>query len=209
MTISLKPPWLRWVQQLQATAQTGLTFAGNPWDRERYEGLLGLAAEMAAEHTNASIPQVRALFETERGYATPKVEVRGAVFRGAKILLVRELTDGLWSLPGGWADVGDTPAEAIEREIREETGLAARVRKVIGVFDRDRQGHPPSAYSVYKLLFACELLGGELTTSYETPEVAFFAEDELPPLSTPRVTAAQIGLCFAHLREPDAPTAFD
>jgi len=149
------------------------------------------------------------LFATESGYATPKVDVRGVVFRDDAILLVQERRDGQWTLPGGWADVNDSPAEATEREIWEESGYRARAVKLLACWDRNKHGHPPYGYHIYKLFFQCELLGGEPTESTETADVGWFREDEIPPLSLPRVTPAQIARFFEHYRHPEWPTDFD
>jgi ADP-ribose pyrophosphatase YjhB (NUDIX family) len=152
---------------------------------------------------------VLGLWALEEGYATPKVDVRAAVFRGGEILLVRERSDGRWALPGGWADVGDTPAQCVEREVLEEAGLTVRATHLAAVHDGRRNGHPPRPFHIYKLVFLCDLVGGVVTTSIETDEVAFFPEDDLPPLSHGRVNEGQIALCFQHMRDPTIPTEFD
>jgi ADP-ribose pyrophosphatase YjhB (NUDIX family) len=205
------PPWLTWARTLQALSQTGLHFTDNPYDRERYAQIGGIAAEILAQHTTMPIEDVLAMHAREHGYATPKVDVRGAAFRDGKILLVRELLDhGRWTLPGGWADVNETPAQAVVREIREEAGFEARVNKVIAVYDRDAQGHqPPMPYHVYKLFFLCSVTGGAARDSHETSGAALFAEDELPELSASRLTVAEVRRCFAHYRQPALPTEFD
>jgi ADP-ribose pyrophosphatase YjhB (NUDIX family) len=205
------PQWLRWAKQLQAIAQNGLTYAENHYDRERYLQLRHVAAEMFAAGADAEVARVLARLEVEEGYATPKVDVRGAVFRNGKILLVRELADqGRWTLPGGWADPNDSPSAAVEREIYEEAGLEARAVKLIGVYDRSRHPHdPPYPQHVYKLFFLCEIVGGALQGSHETGEGAFFTAGALPELSIARVTPGQIARCFAHLRDPVLPTEFD
>lgn len=204
-----EPNWLTWGRKLQAIAQTGLTFSEEQYDRERYEAVREIAAEMLAVHTDAEPSYLRGLFEREEGYATPKVDVRAGVFNDNGILLVRERRDGLWTLPGGWADVNDSPSEAVEREVREESGFEARAVKLAAVFDRRWHSHPPSPRHTYKLFFLCELAGGAARLSYETDGVGFFGADELPTLSLPRVTPEEIGLLFAHRRDPSLPTAFD
>lgn len=201
--------WLHWTRRLQAIAQNGLTYTEGVFDRERYEELRAIAAEMIAAGAGAEPERVEGWIAAEEGYATPKVDVRGVVFRDAKLLLVREKSDGLWTLPGGWADVGESPSEAVVKEIREESGYQARAVKLIAVYDRDRHGHPPLTWYVYKMFIHCELLGGEARHSIETDGVDFFAEDEIPPLSLGRVTPAQIRRMFEHLRQPDWPTEFD
>lgn len=201
--------WLEWVQKLQAIAQNGLTYSENPFDIERFKALQTISAEIMATHTNVEQSYVLDLFTREVGYATPKVEVRGAVFRDNTILLVKERVDGCWTLPGGWADVGETPSEVAVKEVYEESGYRTRAVKLIAVYDRDMQGHPPFPHSVYKLFFLCELLGGSPSPSIETEEVGFFPEDGIPELSLGRVTPAQINRVFEHYRHPELPTDFD
>ena len=144
------------------------------------------------------------------GYATPKVDVRGVVFRESKLLFVRENTDGgRWTLPGGWADVNESPSEATVREVREESGFETRAVKLLALYDRDRQGHvPPYPFHIYKIFFLLELIGGSATPSIETSEVAFFGEHEVPELSVARVTYDEIRRFFAWQRNP-VETQFD
>ena len=202
-------PWLAWVRRLQAIAQTGLTFSEDTYDRERYEQIRDIAAEIVAGHTGMDATAIVDLFRGQEGYATPKVDVRGAVFDGERLLLVRERIDGLWTLPGGWADVGDSPAEAVVREIWEESGYEARATRLVALYDRNKQGHPPMPFHAYKAFFLCDLLGGSAAVSHETTAVGFFARDEIPPLSTGRVTTHQIERMFAHHANPELPTEFD
>ncbi len=193
-------------------AQTGLTYASDPFDIERYTALRRIAAEMAADSSEAEIVTLEKDFARDTGYATPKVDVRGVIFDAeGEILLVRERSDGKWTLPGGWADVGDSPSENVEREIFEEAGFQARATKLLAVYDRSRHEHPPVLHYVYKLFFLCEITGGEAAAggTPETDGVAFFAQGELPPLSTGRVTAAQLDRFFERRLHPEAPTDFD
>lgn len=199
---------VNWAKKIAALAQTGRHFSTNHYDSERYDQLLYIAAQMLADAAGADAKRVLSVLELDEGYITPKVDVRGAVFREGKVLLVREAVDGLWSLPGGWADVGDAPSEAVEREIREESGYEAKALKLLAVEDRKRR-HPPLALEVYKLAFLCELVGGEPQTSAETTAVGWFSEEGLPPLSLGRVTAEQIARWFQHWRQPELPTEFD
>ncbi len=207
--MSLK--WLEWAQQLQAIAQNGLTYSEGPYDIERYHQLRSIAADMMATHTQADPKDILDLFSGEEGYATPKVDVRGAMFQDDKILLVKERSDGRWTLPGGWADIGDSPSSAIEREIREESGYLARVTKLVAIYDRShpRHGHPPLPHYVYKLFFQCQIVGGAAQASLETEDVQFFGEQEIPELSSTRVMPSQISRLFEHYRKPDLPTDFD
>jgi ADP-ribose pyrophosphatase YjhB (NUDIX family) len=205
----MDPDWLRWVKRLQAIAQDGLTYTGDDYDAGRYEQLRGIAAEILATHATGGLEEARGLLELETGPATPKVDVRAAVFGGDKILLVREPDDGGWSLPGGWADVGETPAEAAVREVREEAGYRVRASRLISLYDRDRHGHPPIPYHVYKLVFLCEILDETRSHAVEAEGVGFFGEHELPELSLSRVTPSQIERFFEYHRRPDLPADFD
>jgi ADP-ribose pyrophosphatase YjhB (NUDIX family) len=207
-----EPNWLKWARELQAIAQTGLTYSDNPYDRERYESLRALAVEMFAAATDAPPERIAALFAGESGYATPKIDVRAAVFDDReRILMVRETSDGgRWTLPGGWADVNLTAAENAAKEVREESGYVARVVKLAALWDRTRQRHAPGLFSCAKVFFVCELVGGEPATAHETSAVGWFAEDSLPTdLSTARVLLRQLERMFAHRRDPSLPTDFD
>jgi ADP-ribose pyrophosphatase YjhB (NUDIX family) len=201
--------WAGWVDRIRALADTGLAFSREHYDRERYETLRELALAMSADLGGVSLEESRGLLALEPGYVTPKVDVRGAIFEGERVLLVREAMDGLWTLPGGWADVGDSPREAVERELREESGYLARATKLAAVHDRSRHGHPPQLLCAYKLLFLCERTGGAPTASAETLAVDFFPLAGLPPLSRGRITEAQIHRLYEHHRHPDWPTEFD
>jgi ADP-ribose pyrophosphatase YjhB (NUDIX family) len=216
-----QPRWLQWTNRLQALAQTGLAFTQNPYDIERYHAVREIAAEMLAAGAAADLTVVRILLAADSGYATPKTDVRGIVFQNDKILLVREKSDGGWTPPGGWADVGSTPAENVEREVREEAGLETRARKILAIFDRTRHPHsPPMPFHIYKIFMLCELLGPAadtlptsphetVTSNIEIDAVDFFSENALPELSLGRITAWQIHRMFEHHRHPDLPTDFD
>jgi ADP-ribose pyrophosphatase YjhB (NUDIX family) len=205
-----EPNWLLWARELQAIAQTGLTFSGDQYDLERYQRLRAIAVAMLASGSGTSGERISALFEQDLGYPTPKVDVRGAVFRDEQILLVREISDGRWTLPGGWADVNQSAKECVEREIQEESGFQARAVKLAAIWDYRRQGHVYShPYSIYKLFFICELTGGAASVSLETSAVEFFQLDRLPELSLGRVTSGQIERMYAHRRNPGLMTEFD
>lgn len=205
----MEPRWLEWSRELQSVAQTGLAYARDPFDIERYEQIQRLAAQILSQHTGLDPDVTLDLLRSETGHATPKVDVRGVVARNNRVLLVRERMDSLWTLPGGWADVNETPSEAVVREIREESGYDTRAVKLLTVWDRRKHNQPASRHHAYKLFFLCELIGGNSTTSIETTESGFFAEDGIPELSTGRVTHSQIRRIFEHLRNPDRPTDFD
>lgn len=203
--------WIEWAKELQAISQTGLHYSQEQFDRQRYQRIGEISAEILANHTNLSVEQYLEFNATEFGYATPKVDVRGVVFQDSKILLVREIADrGRWTLPGGWADVNETPGESVIREVYEESGFATKAIKLLAAYDREKQQHQPAyPYHVYKLFFHCEIIGGEATVSNETSEVAFFGEQEIPELSESRITERQIKRFFEYYRNPDLTTDFD
>lgn len=206
----MDPQWLDWAKRLQAISQTGVTYNKDHYDTERYEAVQQIAAEILAVGTDAaSIEPIVDLLSRDTGYATPKVDVRAAVIHEGRILLVKETSDGAWSLPGGWADVGDVPSLAVAREVREESGYEVVARKLAAVLDRNLHGHPFFPFHAYKLFFLCDLLGGEAASSFETEGVGFFSADSLPSLSLTRVMPAQIALMFEHYRHPERPTTFD
>ncbi len=204
-------PWLHWARAIQAITQTGMHYTENPFDMERYQQLQAIATKMLAAHSNASVTQVQGLFDQQAGATTPKVDVRGVVFRENAILLVRERQDsGRWTLPGGWADVNEPPSAAVVREVREESGYETRAVKLLAVYDRDLHGHPPHPFHIYKLFFLCELIGGSPLISIETDGAEFFTAEAIPEdLSLGRVTDAQLRRLFEHYYNPDLPTDFD
>jgi ADP-ribose pyrophosphatase YjhB (NUDIX family) len=210
MSTLSNPPWLDWSKRLQALAQNGLTFARDPYDTERYTAIREIAAEMLAQGSGLDLSVVRGVLERDSGYATPKVDMRGVVFRDDQLLLVRERAEGRWTLPGGWADPCASPAENVVREIQEESGLLTCASKILAVFDRGKHPHePPFAFHVYKLFVLCTLIGGNETLSSETDAIGFFSEEEIPELSITRVTPGQIQRMFEHHRSPTLPTDFD
>lgn len=204
------PKWLEWAKSLQAIAQNGLTYASNEFDIERYKSVMNIAAEIIAEHSLVKKEVISELFSEQAGYATPRVDVRGIIFRDDKILLVKENSDGGWTLPGGWADPNEAPSAAVEREVFEESGFIVRATRLLALYDRDKQGHyPPHPFHVYKIFFLCELEGGKETPSIETSGVEFFAEDNIPHLSHARVTPLQIKKFFSKFHKADFTTEFD
>ncbi len=210
MAESHAPRVLEWAREIQALAQTELHFAHDDFQRQRCRRLVEIAAEMISESSSIAFAPVVRAFAAQIGYATPKVDVRAAVFDGAgKLLFVRERIDGGWTLPGGWVDVGNVPSEAAERETLEESGLRVKARKVIGVYDANRM-RPIEVFHAFKIVFQCELLGGEPGPSEETSEVAFFGPSDLPStLSGERTRPRHIADAFLSFAHPDAPTVFD
>ena len=204
------PQWLLIARELQAIAQAGLTFSKDSFDLLRFRRVREIAAMLMADGSGTDGARILDLFNQEFGYPTPKVDVRGAAFVDGKVLMVREASDGRWTLPGGWADVNQSAAECVAREIFEESGFEARVLKLAAVFDYGKHPHSPRhPTSIYKMFFLCELTGGAARPSNETTEIDFFALDALPELSGGRITAAQIQRMFEHAREPHLPPDFD
>jgi len=205
-----EPQWLSIVRELRAIAQTGLAFTTDRFDRQRYERVRELAASMLAKGSGENCEVIVEIFRQGFGYATPKVDVRGAAFVDGRVLLVREISDGKWTLPGGWADVNESAAQCVVREIAEESGFEAKALKLAAVRDYQKSGHPlRNVDSIYKMFFVCEITGGSPRPSDETSEAAFFHRNALPPLSLGRTTAAQIDRMFHHAEHPDLPTDFD
>jgi ADP-ribose pyrophosphatase YjhB (NUDIX family) len=202
--------WMGAAQRLRAMAQTGLTYSKDRFDLERYRELDQIALAMLGELLSSTPASVAEAFALEKGYPTPKVDVRTAVFSEGRILLVQEWLDGGWTLPGGWADEGDSPREAAERECREESGYEVRVVRLVALRDRSRHPYQPRHLGgIYKLIFLAELTGGDARVSHETTDVRFFAIDELPPLSLARTLPEDIELAHRHQLERDLLPTLD
>jgi ADP-ribose pyrophosphatase YjhB (NUDIX family) len=202
-------PWLEYAKRVQALAQSGLTYAENSYDLERYQELSDISVKLMSEISDTSPEKVKELFTNEIGYQTPKTDVRAVIFKEGKILLVREKIDNCWSLPGGWSDIGFTPAEVAVKETQEEAGLEVKPVKLLAVLDKKCHSHPPSPYHTYKIFIRCEVTGGNLQQGSETLAVQYFSRHELPELSIERNTATQIQLIFTYLDQPEKETVFD
>jgi ADP-ribose pyrophosphatase YjhB (NUDIX family) len=198
--------------RLSALAQDGLTYAHSDYDLDRYRQVGQLAAELLSALSGRPADELALELGRDTGYATPKIDVRGAVFDDReRVLLMREKADGLWSLPGGWADPGEAPSAAVTREIVEETGYHSSAVKLIACWDRELQDNPPPLpVHVYKLFFLCRRDGAvQAPAALETLDVGWFDFDALPPLSLGRVNHRQLGRALAHYRDPSLPTEFD
>lgn len=204
-----KTPWLDWAQRLHAIAQNGLTFTKNEFDRLRYLDVQKIANEMLSLQSGGEEITFEKLFGADVGYATPKIDVRVVVIEEDRVLLVKERSDGRWTLPGGYADVGMSVRETAEKEAEEESGYRVRAHRLLAVYDRNKHDHPPFLYHIYKLFVDCERIGGAPRSSEETDGAAFFALDDLPELSTPRATAVQIRRMAEIRRHHDWPPDFD
>lgn len=194
---------------LFAIAQNGLLFTKDAFDKERYLQIQKIAASILVEKSSFTFDKIIDLFNCEKGYATPKLDVRGAVFQDDKILLVKERSDQLWTLPGGWVDVNESPSEAVCKEIYEESGFKTKAIKLMALFDKNKHPHPIQLPHTYKIFFICKLVGGEKKASIETSEIEFFEKDQLPNLSLNRVVKSQIDRAFEHKQNMKLPTDFD
>ena len=203
-----QPIYLAWAREIFSLSQAGLAYSKNEFDLERYRRLQEIAAEMISMQSELTKEAVLGSFSMQAGYATPKIDVRGAVVRDGKILLVQEKIDDRWSMPGGWADLGEYPSEMVIREVREESGFEVRVEKLIAVYDANRMA-PLEFYHAYKLIFLCTIVRGEAQTSIETLGVDFFAPETLPPLSEFRTNKTMLDEVIAHTKDPNRPTFFD
>ncbi|UCH66254.1 MAG: NUDIX hydrolase [Ignavibacterium sp.] len=203
------PKWLKWAREIQQLSQTGLAFAKTGYEKMRYERLIELTAEIVEHHTELDKAEVERVLMKQPGYATPKIDVRAAVISDNKILLVQERTDNMWAMPGGWADVGDIPSEVAIRETKEESGFDVKPIKVIGVYDANREGRYLEFFHAFKIVFLCDLIGGEAKPSDETIDVKYFRFDELPPLSTNRTNINHIEEIKFHLEDSNRQTYFD
>ncbi|AWB65024.1 ADP-ribose pyrophosphatase [Saccharobesus litoralis] len=195
--MSQNSPWFDWAKQLRAIAQAGHAYSENPYDLERFDQIAEIAHKMFAELTETPVAKISELFVAESGYPTPKVDVRAGVIQENKILLVKERADGLWTLPGGFADVCETPSEAVVRETLEESGYIVNKAKLIAVKDRDSHNYLPKyPFHIYKMFFLCDLIGGEPTVNLEASDIGFFALNNIPELSQGRTSLDDIKRVF-------------
>lgn len=200
--------WLEWAIELQSLAQAGLTYGKDIYDKERYERIREISAEIVSNYTDMSIEKVKDLFCNEVGYQTPKLDTRAAIFEDGKILLVRE-NNGKWSLPGGWVDVNVSVKENTIKEVKEESGLDVSADKIIEVQDRAKHNLPVYAYGVCKVFVLCSVLGGQFVENIETTEFQYFSEFEIPELAEEKNNLEQIKMCFRAYRAENWETEFD
>lgn len=201
--------WLKWAIEIQSLSQIGLTYTKDVYDRERYQRLREISAEMLAKKTEVSIEKVKDLFCHETGYQTPKLDTRAAIFRNNKILLVHE-NNGTWSLPGGWCDVLESVKSNTEKEVREETGLNVKAVKIISIQDRNKHNKPVYAYGVCKIFVLCEVINGNFVENIETAEIRYFSLQDLPHnLAEEKTNKEQIEMCFKAYLNENWQTQFD
>ncbi|WP_070964380.1 NUDIX hydrolase [Vibrio sonorensis] len=203
-------PWLDWAKQLQAISQTGHAYSKDDYDLERFTQIGDIAHQMFAELSDTPVEKVKNLFISESGYPTPKVDLRAAVIKDGQILLVREREDGRWTLPGGWADVCETPSQGVVREVFEESGLVVDNPRLIAIKDRAVHDYTPVfAFHIYKFFFLCNYVSGEPTSNIEVSEVGYFSPNNLPPLSESRVLESDIETAFSCHNNPSVQVYID
>lgn len=201
---------LDYAKRLKSIAHLGLTYANNEYDTERYRELEQISLEMMQMTTGVPSDRLAGYFNTSKEYITAKVDIRAVVFnRQNEILLVKEKADGKWSLPGGWADVGQSPTEVAVKEVLEETGFNVMPLKLLAVMDKRCHPHPPQLDYVYKIFIQCDIVSGEYNQAFDILDVAFFKQDSLPELSEDRVLAGQIDLMFEYLKDPEKQALID
>ncbi|WP_055071621.1 NUDIX hydrolase N-terminal domain-containing protein [Clostridium massiliamazoniense] len=205
----MEDKWLTWATRLQSIAQAGLEYSKDKYDIERFDEIRNISAEIISEYTDLSMSKVKDLFCNEKGYQTPKVDVRAAIFKDEKILLVKESLDGTWSLPGGWADIGLSVKENVIKESFEEAGVKVEPERIIAIQDRNKNNKPISPYSIYKIFVLCKLIEGEFKENIETEESGYFKLEELPKLSEGRNNKEQIELCFKAKNNSNQEAYFD
>lgn len=199
---------IEYIKEIQSIAQTGLFYVKDIYDKERYERLRDISAEMMALKTELPVETVKTLFCSDYGYQTPKVDTRAAIFKEDKILLVHE-NNGTWSMPGGWCEFNMSPVDSMVKEVKEEAGKDIRINSVISVQNRDNHNVPPYAYAIVKIFYLCEEIGGNFESNIETTEIAYFAENELPDMALEKCNEEQVHMCFKAYRSSDWTTQFD
>lgn len=200
--------WLQWAVELQSLAQAGITYGESVYDKERYERIREISAEIVSHMSDIPLKKVKDLFCNENGYQTPKLDTRAAIFEDEKILLVRE-NNGSWSLPGGWCDVNTSIRENTVKEVKEESGLDVAADRIIAVQDRAKHNLPVYAYGVCKVFVQCSVIGGQFEQNIETTEYHYFSENDLPELSTEKNNKEQIKMCFDAYHADEWKTLFD
>ena len=200
--------WLELIIEIQSLAQNGLAYTNNVYDKERFERLRDISAEMLSMKSDLSLEKVKDLFCSEKGYQTPKLDTRAVIFKDDKILLVKE-NNGTWSLPGGWVDVLESVASNTVKEAKEETGLDVVPKRIIAIQDRNKHNKPIYAYGICKIFVLCEVIGGKFEKNIETIETNYFSLDELPLLAEAKTNKEQIEMCFTAVNDESWQVQFD
>ncbi len=196
-------------KRMRALAQSALTYVDDEYQRERYNEYLGLSDQIMAEVTGYKLKEIKDCFHLQKEYATPKVDIRAVIFNDKnEILMIRESEDGLWALPGGWADIGCSPKEVAVKEAKEETGFDVEVIRLLAVLDTKNHNHPQQPFYIYRMYYLCNITGGEFTNAFDILDKGFFAIDNLPPLSEKRGSRETIDMMF-RLKESDTEVVSD
>ncbi|RYH08322.1 NUDIX hydrolase [Tropicimonas sp. IMCC6043] len=202
--------WLGYAKRLQALAVTGLHYSPEEYDRERFAEIDSIARQMMARLGRVPLAHLTGLPEPCEGYATPKNDIRAAVIREGRILLVREKSDGRWTMPGGFADIGHSASEVAVKETREEAGLRVRADRLFCLRHRAKQPGDPDHRDFYKIFFLCTPLDDAAPApGPETSGAEFFATEDIPEMSLGRSTPADIARALAHHADPTLPAEFD
>ena len=204
-----KEKWIEWATEIQAIGQTGLEYCKDVYDKERYERLREIASEIMEQYTQIPTDQIKDLFCNEKGYQTPKVDVRAVIVKDHKILLIKQKEEQEWAIPGGWADINLSVKENVAKEAKEEAGLIVNPYKIIAIQDRRKHNKPVLAYTIYKIFVLCEVIEGKFEENSETEESEFFELEKLPKLSIDRNTKEQIAMCIEAAENEDWMTIFD
>lgn len=201
---------LELAKKIQALAETGNHYSNSDYDTDRYNDIEEAAATIISTLGEGDPSELLLSLRENNGYKTPKVDIRAVVLnKKGEILMVREKIDGCWSLPGGWADIGYTPSEVAVKETFEEAGMQVRAGELLAVLDKHRHPHPPDIYYIYKIFIRCYPLNVTMKNGYETLDVKFFAQNELPELSEPRNTKEQIELMFSLCKQESLQPVID
>ena len=200
---------LKWATEIDSIAQAGLTYSKDVYDIDRFNQLKSIAADIISESTNLELHKVKEVLFEERGYLTPKVDVRATIIKENKILLVKEKLDGTWSLPGGWADINLSVSENIKKEAYEEAGAKVKPKSIIAILDRNKHNKPLYPYGVCKVFVECEVIGGEFIENIETTEIKYFSIENLPNLCEAKTTSKQIEMCFEAKNNQNWNVVFD
>lgn len=198
-------------KRIKSIADTGLLYNTNAYDRERYAELLEISHTLSSLLMEQPVEVIKNFYAPVKDYPTPKVDVRGLLLNEAgDILLVKEMADGKWTLPGGWADIGLSPGEVIVKEFREETGLAIQPARLLAVFDKKCHAHPAQPYYVYKMALLCTLTGElHFQKGFDILDVGFFPLYALPVLSEDRILRSQIELLYQQVHTANPVPYFD
>ena len=202
--------YLNLLKRLKAVADTGLLYSTNEYDKERYTEIQHISFQLLQQISGQPIETLKEIFSTAKDYPTAKVDIRVFVLSpDQKVLLVKETTDGKWSLPGGWADIGFSPKEIAVKECKEETGLDVVPVRLLAVFDKKFHAHPHEPFYVYKMVIHCEAVSSFSSKGFDIADVQYFSITELPELSEYRILKSQIELLFQIASSPGNDVYFD